>query len=184
MSNKLHNDDTLAERSALQAEAIMELLEFCLRSTYFQVDDKFFQQKDDMAMGSSLSLIINNIYMEHFEKLALGHNINHSCGSGTLMTFVVWPHGPEQLQNVLSHFNCLRPNIHFTMEIESDITVPLLYVLVIRKETILATKIYRKLTHAVPYFNFSSNHPLHMKRSLIQPSQKRFHNMPRMPRSM
>jgi hypothetical protein len=39
----------------------MELLEVCLRSTYFQVDDKFFQQKDGMAMGSSLSPTINNM---------------------------------------------------------------------------------------------------------------------------
>jgi hypothetical protein len=31
----------------------MELLEVFLRTTYFQVDDKFFQQKDGMAMGSS-----------------------------------------------------------------------------------------------------------------------------------
>jgi hypothetical protein len=35
------------------------------------VDDKFFQQKDCMAMGSSLSLIVSNIFMEHSEKLAL-----------------------------------------------------------------------------------------------------------------
>jgi hypothetical protein len=32
--NKLHNDDTLAGRSALQVEAIMELLEVCLRTTF------------------------------------------------------------------------------------------------------------------------------------------------------
>jgi hypothetical protein len=70
--NKLHNNDTLAERSALQIEDIMELLEVCLRTTYFQVDDKFFQQKDGMAIGSSLSPIVSNIYMEHFEKLAVG----------------------------------------------------------------------------------------------------------------
>jgi hypothetical protein len=48
--NKLHNNDTLAEQSVLQVEAIMELQEVCLRTTYFQVDDKFFQQKDGMAM--------------------------------------------------------------------------------------------------------------------------------------
>jgi hypothetical protein len=30
----------------LQAEAIVELLEACSRTTYFQVDGKFFQQKD------------------------------------------------------------------------------------------------------------------------------------------
>jgi hypothetical protein len=49
---KLHNDSTLAEPSVLQVEAIMELLEICLRTTYFHVDEKFFQQKDGKAMGS------------------------------------------------------------------------------------------------------------------------------------
>jgi hypothetical protein len=36
----------------------------------FKVDEKFFQTKDSMAMGSSLSPIVSNIYMDHFEKLA------------------------------------------------------------------------------------------------------------------
>jgi hypothetical protein len=49
----------------------MELLEVCLRTISFQVEDKFLQQKDGMAMGSSLSPIVSNIFMEHFEKLAL-----------------------------------------------------------------------------------------------------------------
>jgi hypothetical protein len=49
----------------------MELLELYLRTTYFQVDDKFFQQKDGMTTGSSLSPIISNIFREHFEKLSL-----------------------------------------------------------------------------------------------------------------
>jgi hypothetical protein len=31
-------------------KAIMEMLEVCLRTTYFQMD-KFFQQKDGMTMG-------------------------------------------------------------------------------------------------------------------------------------
>jgi hypothetical protein len=65
IENKLHDDVTL------EVEAIMELLEVCLRTTYFQVNDKFFQQKDGMAMGNSLSPIVSNIFMEHFEKLAL-----------------------------------------------------------------------------------------------------------------
>jgi hypothetical protein len=41
--NMVPNDDTLAGRFVLQVEAIMELLEVCLRTTYFQVDDKLFQ---------------------------------------------------------------------------------------------------------------------------------------------
>jgi hypothetical protein len=42
-----------------------------LRSKYFQVDYKIFQQKDGMAMWSSISPINGKIYMEHFDKLAL-----------------------------------------------------------------------------------------------------------------
>jgi hypothetical protein len=69
--NKVHNDDKLMEQSVLQVEDIMELLEVCLRTTYFQVVDYFFQQKDGMAMGCSMSPIVSNIYIEHFEELAL-----------------------------------------------------------------------------------------------------------------
>jgi hypothetical protein len=60
ISNKLHADDTLA----LEAKAIMEQLEVCLRTTHFQMD-KFFEQREDMAMVSSLSPIVSNICMEH-----------------------------------------------------------------------------------------------------------------------
>jgi hypothetical protein len=62
---------TLAERYVLQVETIMELLEVSLRTTYFQVDDKFIQQKYGMAMGIYLSPIVSNIFMEHFEEKAL-----------------------------------------------------------------------------------------------------------------
>jgi hypothetical protein len=65
--NKLHNNDTLVERSVLQDEAIIELLEVCLRTTYFKVDDNFFQQKD----GNGSITHCDKIYMENFEKLPL-----------------------------------------------------------------------------------------------------------------
>jgi hypothetical protein len=47
------------------------LLEICLTTTYFQFEDKLYQQKEGMAMGNSLSLEVNNIFMEHFEETAL-----------------------------------------------------------------------------------------------------------------
>jgi hypothetical protein len=111
----------MAEWSALLVEAIVELLEIGMRTTYFQVDDKFFQQKDGMAMGSSLSHIISNIFMEHFEKLVL----DSAQYKPSLWlwyvddTSVIWPHGSEQLQNLFNHLNSLRPSFQFTMEIES-----------------------------------------------------------------
>jgi hypothetical protein len=85
--NKIHNSATLAEQSVLQVQAIMELLEVRFRTTYFQVDDKFFQQKGGMAVGASLSPIVSNVFMEHFEKFALDSALHTpSLGSGALMT--------------------------------------------------------------------------------------------------
>jgi hypothetical protein len=44
--------------------------------------------------------------------------------------------------------------------------IPFLDVLVIQKETSLATKAYGKPTHTVWYLNFSSNHLPQVKRGL------------------
>jgi hypothetical protein len=120
IENKLRNDDTLAEQSILQVEALVELVEICLRTAYFHVDNKIFQQKDGMAVGNCPFPIISNIFMEHFEKLAL----DSAPYKPSLWLryvddrFVVWPHGPEQLHNFLGHLSSLRPSISFTMETE------------------------------------------------------------------
>jgi hypothetical protein len=55
------------QKIVLEVDAIMELLEVCLKTTYFQADDKFFQQNESMAMGSSLSPVESNIFLGHFE---------------------------------------------------------------------------------------------------------------------
>jgi len=58
--NKLHSDSTMSG----QFEAITELLEVCLKTTCFQVDEKVFQQKDGMAMGSSLFAIVSDSFKQ------------------------------------------------------------------------------------------------------------------------
>jgi hypothetical protein len=98
-------------------------------------------KKNGMAMGSSLLPITSNIFIEHFEQLAL----DSTQHKPTLWlwytddTFVVWPHGPQQLQNFLSQINSLRPSIQFNREVESQSAIPFLNFLVIRKEITLDT---------------------------------------------
>jgi hypothetical protein len=83
IKSRLRIDHTLAERSPLQVEAIIELLEFCLGTTYFQVDGKFFQKKDSMAMGSTL-LVISS--WSALRTCPLRWWItNHCCGSDMWM---------------------------------------------------------------------------------------------------
>jgi hypothetical protein len=100
---------------------------------YFQAGNKF-QQKYGMALGSSLSPIISNVFMEHFEKRALYlAEYKPSLWPWYVDTFVVWPHGPEQLQNFLNHLNSLRTSVRFIMETESESVISFVGVLVIRK---------------------------------------------------
>jgi hypothetical protein len=132
---RLENDNTLTERSVLKVDAIMELLEVCLRTTYFNVDDGFYQQKAGMAMGSSLSPVVSNIYMEHFEQLALDSAQDEQSLWLRYVddTFIIWPHGAEKIGNFLTHLNSLRSAIQFTMETESGGAIPFLNVLVTKK---------------------------------------------------
>ncbi|KAJ8909610.1 hypothetical protein NQ315_003481, partial [Exocentrus adspersus] len=66
--NKLENDNNLKDRTKLNVSAFMELLTLCIKTTYFQLENDFYQQDFGMAMGSSLSPIMSNIFMEHFEE--------------------------------------------------------------------------------------------------------------------
>jgi hypothetical protein len=89
----LAEEQTLAQRSSLQVENKMELMETCLETSYFQVEDKFFQQKEGMAMGSSLCSVVTNIYMEYFQRLALD-TMEHKPGKWLGYVddiFVFWP---------------------------------------------------------------------------------------------
>jgi len=65
--DKLESDIKLGERTKLNIDTILELLTFCVKTTYFQYKNEFFQQNFGMAMGSPLSPFLSNIYMEYFE---------------------------------------------------------------------------------------------------------------------
>ncbi|XP_069114482.1 uncharacterized protein [Argopecten irradians] len=62
----LEVDQTLAERTILSPQQITDLLEVCLSTTYSVVDGKFYQQTEGAAMGSLVSPIVANLFMEHF----------------------------------------------------------------------------------------------------------------------
>lgn len=48
----LQEDDTLIGRTDLLPGSIAELLELCLRYTYFCFKGKFYEQREGVAMGS------------------------------------------------------------------------------------------------------------------------------------
>ena len=68
-------------------------------------------------MGSPLSPVLANIYMEYFEKMALGStSLKPSMWLRYVDdTFVLWPH-QEDVQKFLDPVSSIRPSIQFTKE--------------------------------------------------------------------
>jgi hypothetical protein len=156
-------DHCFPERSPLQVDDAMKLVDICLTVTYFQFENKFYQQKEGMAMGNSLSLVVSNIFMEHFEETALD-TADHKPAKWLIYvddTFVVWPHGPTGLQQFLHYFSSVTPTTKFTMEVEANNTLPLLDVLVMNRGTKLAMKVYQKPTHTGQHLHLKPNCPHH-----------------------
>ena len=86
-------------------------------------------------MGSPLSPVLADIYMEYFEEMALGStSLKPSMWLRYIDdTFILWPH-QEDVKILLDHANSIRPSIQFTMEKEQDNKLPFLDVLVTRTE--------------------------------------------------
>lgn len=86
LEEKLNEDQTLEERNSIPVAQVIHLTELCLRSTYCQFENQFYEQTDGAAMGLPLSPIVANLFMEHIEKaIPLPHS-NLTCGHAMLMT--------------------------------------------------------------------------------------------------
>ncbi|XP_013773626.1 uncharacterized protein LOC106458646 [Limulus polyphemus] len=64
-------DNSLPHRTDMKIVAFMELTTICLQSTYFQYNEELYKQTDGLAMGSSRSSILADIFKEDFEERAL-----------------------------------------------------------------------------------------------------------------
>ncbi|XP_071443316.1 putative nicotine oxidoreductase [Hetaerina americana] len=60
-------------------DEFLALLRVCVEENYFKFNGKFFQQKDGLAMGSPLSPLLADLYMNDFEeRLFSDHSVNTS----------------------------------------------------------------------------------------------------------
>ena len=120
-------------------------------------------------MGSPVSAVVANLYMEFFEELALGsapvkprlwkRYVDDTC-------CIVKRGMAEEL---LDHLNSVRPSIQFTLELEREGSLPFLDTLLRRREDgTLDISVYRKPTHTDRYLHFRSHHPTHVRRGLVR----------------
>ena len=124
-------------------------------------------------MGSPVSPIVANLFMEHFEKLAIA-TAPLDCKPKYWRRYVddileVIPR--DSTQKLTDHLNQVDEtgNIKFTYEEEENKRIPFLDTMIIREDDgHIKTQVYRKKTHTDQYLNFNSHHPLHHKMGVIR----------------
>ena len=104
---KVSVEEAIKIISNITNDETTNMVRICLKSTCFTFQDKFYEKMDGVVMGSPLSPVVVNIYMEHFE--------NKSIDSWPLKprnwkrfvddTNVIWQHGRENLECFLNHLN-------------------------------------------------------------------------------
>ena len=161
---KLENDPSLADRTTLTPAQIADLLKFVLRSTYFLYNGSIYEQKDGAAMGSPVSAVIANLYMESFEEQAI---ITSSYEPR------IWKHYVDDTFTILDRENVddflQQSSIRFTMATEKDNKLAFLDTAVLREsDGHLTTSVYRKPTHTEQYLAYDSHHPQSVKRGIVK----------------
>ena len=166
---KLNDDTTLNDRTNLSAKQVTDLLEICLRTTYFQFDQVIYAQVEGAAMGSPVSPIVANLFMEWFEETAINSfkyeiTLWRRYVDDTLVAL-----SDTLIEDFSTHINNIHPAIKFTREEENNYTIAILDTLIKRSPSgRLSFSVYRKSTHTDQYLQYNSNQPLQHKLGVVR----------------
>lgn len=167
---KLEEDKKLKDRTPLEVDDIIELLAFCLKSTYFSFGGNFYVLDDGVAMGSPVSSVVANLFMEDFEQKAIASADAKGIAPRVWKRYVDDVFSilkKDRVTPLLDHLNMLDENIKFTTENEEEGRLPFLDVSVQRNGNQLRTGVFRKKTHTNRVLSFNSYHPVSAKKAVV-----------------
>ena len=165
----LEEDPELQQRTSMTVKHITCLLEFCLRSTYFTFQNKYYEKVEGAAMGSPIIPIVANLYMENLEVRAISTSPHPPLMWKRFVddTFVAIKAAHKQ--EFLEHINSIDHHIQFTSEdSRPDGSMPFLDMMLTPKEDDrLSTTVYRRPTHRDLYLQWDSHHTIYSKYSMV-----------------
>jgi hypothetical protein len=137
------------------------------KQNYFTHNNQIISQQDGVAMRSTSSGLISEIFLQHIEQshttdLTQKHEIINYC---RYVDDILIIYDPNQsvIKKILNDFNSIHPQLRFTAETEDNCTLNLLDLSIHRTPTGLRTGIFRKPTFTDIIIPFTSNHPIQHK---------------------
>jgi hypothetical protein len=172
--DRLKRDDSWRQKTELQVDDVMELLEFTLTTTYFSFRGQIYRQKFGAAMGSPVSPLVANLFMEHLEQklLATAPEVLKPSLWKRYVDDILEVVKKDSVEKLTEFMNGLDDSgsIKFTVELEAEGTLSFLDLLIVRNAEgdVKFQEVYRKPTHTDQYLNFHSHHPMEHKLSVVR----------------
>ncbi|KAK3717112.1 hypothetical protein QZH41_016143 [Actinostola sp. cb2023] len=167
--SRLDQDDSLRERTSLTSSDAAALLSFCLSSTEFCFNSKFYKQIHGTTMGSPISVVVADLVTEELESRALATFTNPPSLYGRYVDDTICVIQKDQINAFHQHLDCQDPNIKFTVERYSDDGLSFLDTLnKVLDDGTIDVSIFRKKTHTDRYLHFSSHHPPQHKAAVVR----------------
>ena len=171
--SRLEADDSLIDRTKISVLNIVRLLRFVLNTTYFVYNGVFYIQIHGAAMGSPVSPIVCNLFMEDLEQRALETALHPPAWWYRFVDDTHSKHKRLEVEEFTEHLNSLDDDIKFTRETPKPPSNELAFLdsltdIISETDRRIKLKVYRKPTHTDQYLNFNSNHPVQHKLGVIR----------------
>ena len=165
LETKLHQ---YQDKLPIAASKIISLARLCVTTNVFSFKDVYYRQKYGCSMGSNLSPVLANLYMEYFESILLPiiKPADMFWFRYVDDIFTIWDDKWGSFDEFLIKLNSLAHSIKFKVEWEVEGKLPFLDILVIRKPDHLSFSVFRKPTHTGSYLHFFSHHSDKIKYSV------------------
>ena len=143
--------------SSQEIYELLILLEVILKQNYFTFDNRFFIQEEGLAMGSPLSGLLVDIYLNYYENdylLSMNNKLHnrikfYKCYVDD--TFVIFDGTTRQIHTLLNYMNNINTYIQFMVEIESNNEINFLDLTLIKQNNKFRYKISVSYTHLDVY---------------------------------
>ena len=139
-------------------------------------------QVSGTGMGTKLAPSYANLFMTKFEeKYVYTYALQPKLWKRFIDDiFLIWPHGIDSLLKFIEHLNTVHPTFKFSSDI-SYTEIPFLDLTIYIRDFKLYTRLYTKTIDRHMYLNYSSEHPISLKKSIpysqfLRP--KRIHSEP------
>ena len=160
---------------------IINLLKTCLNQNYFCFNEKFYESKDGLIMGSPLSPLLAEIFLDNLET-----KFHSNKASNSLLYWyryvddilVCFTGSDRQLGTILQLLNTLHPRIKFTVEEEVESSINFLDLTITRTLNKHRFSIYHKPSHTDITIHNTSHHPVQHKLAAYHSMIHRLTNVP------